>query len=80
MIFNENLDNTNLESLLAGIKNYSVMTDQIADNLHDLQRVAQHNPEIADKVNQAESDVRQASITCCSNTVVVTQGLTSKSC
>lgn len=47
MIFNENLDNTNLESLLAGIKNYSVMTDQIADNLHDLQRVAQHNPEIA---------------------------------
>lgn len=39
------------------------MTDQIADNLHDLQRVAQHNPEIADKVNQAESDVRQASIT-----------------
>ena len=63
MIFNENLDNTNLESLLAGIKNYSVMTEQIADNLHDLQKVAQHNPEIADKVNQAESDVRQASIT-----------------
>lgn len=63
MIFNENLDNTNLESLLAGIKNYSVMTDQIADNLHDLQKVAQHNPGIADKVNQAESDVRQASIT-----------------
>lgn len=62
MIFNENLDNTNLESLLAGIKNYSVMTDQIADNLHDLQRVAQHNPEIVD-INQAESDVRQASIT-----------------
>lgn len=63
MIFNENLDNTNLKSLLAGIKNYSVMTDQIADNLHDLQKVAQHNPGIADKVNQAESDVRQASIT-----------------
>ena len=63
MIFNENLNNINLESLLAGIKNYSVMTDQIADNLHDLQKVAQHNPEIADKVNQAESDVRQASIT-----------------
>lgn len=63
MIFNENLDNTNLESLLAGIKSYSVMTDQIADNLHDLQKVAQHNPGIADKVNQAESDVRQASIT-----------------
>ena len=63
MIFNENLENTNLESLLSGIKNYSVMTDQIADNLHDLQKVAQHNPEIADKVNQAESDVRQASIT-----------------
>ena len=63
MIFNENLDNTNLESLLAGIKNYSVMTEQIADNLHDLQKVAQHNPGIADKVNQAESDVRQASIT-----------------
>ena len=63
MIFNENLNNINLESLLAGIKNYSVMTDQIADNLHYLQKVAQHNPEIADKVNQAESDVRQASIT-----------------
>lgn len=63
MIFNENLNNINLESLLAGIKNYSVMTDQIADNLHDLQKVAQHNPGIADKVNQAESDVRQASIT-----------------
>lgn len=63
MIFNENLDNTNLESLLAGIKNYSVMTDQIADNLHDLQKVAQHNPEIAKQVNQAESEVRQASIT-----------------
>lgn len=47
MIFNENLNNINLESLLAGIKNYSVMTDQIADNLHDLQKVAQHNPEIA---------------------------------
>lgn len=63
MIFNENLEYTNLESILDGVKNYSVMTDQIADNLHDLQRVAQHNPEIADKVNQAESDVRQASIT-----------------
>ena len=63
MIFNENLNNINLESLLAGIKNYSVMTEQIADNLHDLQKVAQHNPGIADKVNQAESDVRQASIT-----------------
>ena len=63
MIFSENLENTNLESILSGVKNYSVMTDQIADNLHDLQKVAQHNPEIADKVNQAESDVRQASIT-----------------
>lgn len=63
MIFNENLEHTNLESILDGVKNYSVMTDQIADNLHDLQKVAQHNPEIADKVNQAESDVRQASIT-----------------
>lgn len=63
MIFNENLEHTNLESILDGVKNYSVMTDQIADNLHDLQKVAQHNPGIADKVNQAESDVRQASIT-----------------
>lgn len=63
MIFNENLNHTNLESLLAGIKNYSVMTDQIADNLHDLQKVAQHNPEIAKQVNQAEGEVRQASIT-----------------
>ncbi|WP_323062923.1 hypothetical protein [Limosilactobacillus reuteri] len=62
MIFNENLDNTNLESLLAGIKNYSVMTDQIADNLHDLEKVAQHNSEIVNQVNQAESKVRQASI------------------
>lgn len=62
MIFNENLDNTNLESLLAGIKSYSVMTDQIADNLHDLEKVAQHNSEIANQVNQAESKVRQASI------------------
>ena len=49
MIFNENLDNTNLESLLAGIKNYSVMTDQFADNLHDLEKVAQHNLEIANQ-------------------------------
>ena len=62
MIFNENLDNTNLESLLAGIKSYSVMTDQIADNLHDLEKVAQHNSAIANQVNQAESKVRQASI------------------
>lgn len=62
MIFNENLNHTNLESLLAGVKNYSVMTDQIADNLHDLQKVAQHNPEIAQQVNQAENLVRKASI------------------
>ena len=47
MIFNENLEHTNLESILDGVKNYSVMTDQIADNLHDLQKVAQHNPGIA---------------------------------
>ena len=62
MIFNENLENTNLESLLSGIKNYSVMTDQIADNLHDLEKVARHHDEIAKQVNQAESEVRQASI------------------
>lgn len=29
MIFNENLDNPSLESLLAGVKTYSVTTDQI---------------------------------------------------
>ena len=52
-----------VHSLLAGIKNYSVMTDQIADNLHDLQKVAQNNTEIAKQVNQAESEVRNASIT-----------------
>ena len=57
MIFNENLNNINLESLLAGIKNYSVMTDQIADNLHDLQKVAQHNPGIADKVKIGRAHV-----------------------
>lgn len=62
MIFNENLENTNLESLLSGIKNYSVMTDQIADNLHDLEKVARHDDEIAKQVNQAESGVRQASM------------------
>lgn len=28
MIFNENLDNPSLESLLARVKTYSVMTDQ----------------------------------------------------
>lgn len=62
MIFNENLENTNVESLLSGIKNYSVMTDQIADNLHDLEKVARHDDKIAKQVNQAESEVRQASI------------------
>ncbi|MDV8947773.1 MULTISPECIES: hypothetical protein [Limosilactobacillus] len=62
MIFSENLENTNLESILSGVKNYSVMTDQIADNLHDLEKVAQRNPEIAKQINQAESEVRNASI------------------
>ena len=62
MIFNENLENTNVESLLSGIKNYSVMTDQIADNLHYLENVARHDDKIAKRVNQAESEVRQASI------------------
>lgn len=62
MIFSENLENTNLESILSGVKNYSVMTDQVADNLHDLEKVAQRNPEIAKQINQAESEVRNASI------------------
>lgn len=62
MIFNENLEKTNLESILDGVKNYSVITDQVADNLHDLQKVASHNNEIANQISKAENDVRKASI------------------
>lgn len=61
MIFNENLGSTDLDSILDGISNYTIITDQLADNLHDLQKVAQQVPEVAAKVNDAEIRVRQAS-------------------
>ena len=62
MIFTENLDNPSLDSLLAGVNAYFVMTDQIADNLHDLEKAARHNPDVASQVNTAESEVRKAAI------------------
>lgn len=63
MIFLENEAKTNLESIQSGIRNYSVITDQLADSLHDLTLVsARQSKDLADKVNKAENLVRQASI------------------
>lgn len=35
MIFSENFERITSEGLRDGIKNYLVITDQLADNLHD---------------------------------------------
>jgi hypothetical protein len=63
MIFSENQSKTNIESVKSGINNYSVITDQLADNLHDLATISdKESKQIGNQVNQAENLVRKASI------------------
>lgn len=62
MIFNEQLQATNLEGINEGVNTYSVIVNQLADNLHDLSKVASNNGsrEISNRVNEAEMKVREA--------------------
>ena len=54
MIFSENQSKTNIESVKSGINNYSVITDQLADNLHDLATISdKESKQIGNQVNQA---------------------------
>lgn len=63
MIFSENQSKTNIESVKSGINNYSVITDQLADNLYDLATISdKESKQIGNQVNQAENLVRKASI------------------
>ena len=58
MIFSENQSKTNIESVKSGINNYSVITDQLADNLHDLATISdKESKQIGNQVNQAENSI-----------------------
>lgn len=63
MIFSENFEKTNLSGMTEGVKNYSVITDQLADNLHDLDKLFLKNGyrDSAIKINQAEIEMRKVS-------------------
>ena len=64
MIFSENFERITSEGLRDGIKNYLVITDQLADNLHDFVVLfAKENDNESEKVmNNAEIKVRKAAI------------------
>lgn len=64
MIFSENFERITSEGLRDGIKNYLVITDQLADNLHDFVVLfaKENDNESAKVMNNAETKVRKAAI------------------
>ena len=64
MIFSENFERITSEGLRDGIKNYLVITDQLADNLHDFVVLfaKENDNESAKVMNNAEIKVRKAAI------------------
>ncbi len=64
MIFSENFERITSEGLRDGIKNYLVITDQLADNLHDFVVLfaKENDNESAKVMNNAEIKVRNAAI------------------
>lgn len=64
MIFSENFERITSEGLRDGIKNYLVITDQLADNLHDFVVLfaKENDNESAKVTNNAEIKVRKAAI------------------
>ncbi|WP_323058281.1 hypothetical protein [Limosilactobacillus reuteri] len=64
MIFSENFERITSEGLRDGIKNYLVITDQLADNLHDFVVLfaKENDNENAKVMNNAEIKVRKAAI------------------
>ena len=64
MIFSENFERITSEGLCDGIKNYLVITDQLADNLHDFVVLfaKENDNESAKVMNNAEIKVRKAAI------------------
>lgn len=62
MIFSENFERITSEGLRDGIKNYLVITDQLADNLHDFVVLfaKENDNESAKVMNNAEIKVRKA--------------------
>lgn len=64
MIFSENFERITSEGLRDGIKNYLVITDQLADNLHDFVVLfaKENDNESAKVMNNAEIKVCKAAI------------------
>ena len=64
MIFSENFERITSEGLRDGIKNYLVITDQLADNLHDFVVLfaKENDNESAKVMNNAEITGRKAAI------------------
>ena len=64
MIFSENFERITSEGLRDGIKNYLVITDQLADNLHDFVVLfaKENDNENAKVMNNAEIKVRKAAV------------------
>ena len=64
MIFSENFERITSEGLRDGIKNYLVITDQLADNLHDFVVLfaKENDNESAKVMNNAEIKVGKAAI------------------
>ena len=63
-IFSENFERITSEGLRDGIKNYLVITDQLADNLHDFVVLfaKENDNENAKVMNNAEIKVRKAAV------------------